>query len=170
MVRPPLTRGLGRLGKRRQFRTFVSGVIPGALALTHAGAASRPELSDGPQGAADRALRLLSADATALEAAVEATVVLEDDPRFNAGTGANIRLDGATIQMDAALMTQGGEFAAVAAIERVKNPIRAARLVLDSPHVLLAGEGATRFAHRLGLPDEVPTSTHAVEKYEERLK
>jgi isoaspartyl peptidase/L-asparaginase-like protein (Ntn-hydrolase superfamily) len=168
-IRAPVARPLARLGKRKRFRTFVSGTVPGALALTHGGAASRPELSNGPQSAANKALGLLLSDAPALEAAIEATVVLEDDPRFNAGTGANIRLDGATIQMDASLMTQAGEFAAVAAIERVKNPIRAARLVLDSPHVLLAGEGATRFAHRLGLPDEVPTSTHAAEKYEERL-
>ncbi|MCA9716996.1 MAG: isoaspartyl peptidase/L-asparaginase, partial [Myxococcales bacterium] len=73
------------------------------------------------------------------------------------------------IQMDAALMTDRGEFAAVAVIERVRNPIRAARLVLDSPHVMLAGEGATRFAHKLGLPDEVPRTPAAEAKYRDRL-
>jgi isoaspartyl peptidase/L-asparaginase-like protein (Ntn-hydrolase superfamily) len=94
---------------------------------------------------------------------------MEDDPRFNAGTGSNIRLDGKTIQMDAALMTTDGEFAAVAVIERVKNPIRVARLVLDSPHVLMAGEGATRFAHRLGVKDEVPIAEEALAKYRDRM-
>jgi beta-aspartyl-peptidase (threonine type) len=71
--------------------------------------------------------------------------------------------------MDAALMTDAGEFAGVAAIERVRNPVKAAALVLGSPHVLLAGEGATRFAHRLGLPDESPETPEARRHYETRL-
>lgn len=167
---PPVSRRLGRLGKRHSYPTMASGIVPGALVLTHAGVSTTREMLDGPQGAAAKAFEILAAGGPALEAAIEGTVILEDDPRFNAGTGSNIRLDGATIQMDAALMTHNGEFAAVAAIERVKNPIRAARLVLDSPHVLLAGEGATRLAHKLGLPDEDPSSEEAKLKYEERLE
>lgn len=169
-ARPPPSRSLGRLGKPVKLPTFVFGVVPGALALTHAGAGSSPALADGPQGAAERAMSLLRAGEPALDSAIEAVVVLEDDPRFNAGTGSNIRLDGATIQMDAALMTVAGDFAAVAVIERVRNPIRVARLVLDSPHVLLAGEGATRFAHGQGVPDEIPVSDEARERYETRLR
>lgn len=169
-VRPPPSRSRRRLMKPVSLPTRLSGVASGAVVLTHAGAGTSPELADGPQGAAEKALGLLLAGEPALEAAIEAVVVLEDDPRFNAGTGSNIRLDGASIQMDAALMTVRGEFAAVAAIERVKNPIRVARLVLDSPHVLLAGEGATRFAHRLGVPDEIPSSEEARQRYEQRLR
>ena len=75
-----------------------------------------------------------------------------------AGTGANIRLDGKTLQMDASLMTSEGRFAAVGVIERVKNPIRVVRGVLDTPHLFRAGEGATRFAHKLGFEDIGPTS------------
>src|SRR5688572_23461866 len=159
----------GLLEKDIPPKTFASGTIDGPLVLTHGGAGSKPDLTDGPQRAAETALALLLDDKHALEAAIEGTVVLEDDPRFNAGTGSNIRLDGKTIQMDAALMTHAGEFAAVAVIERVKNPIRAAKFVLDSPHVLMAGEGATRFAHKMGIKDEIPLSAEAEKKYRDRM-
>src|SRR5262249_5596659 len=54
-------------------------------------------------------------------------------------------------------------------IERVKNPILVARRVLETPHMLLVGEGATRFAHRLGFKDEVPISKEAEAKYADRV-
>jgi len=69
----------------------------------------------------------------ALDAVVESIVVLEDDPRLNAGTGSRMRIDGRT-QMDAALMDGDLEAGGVAAIERVKNPIRVARDVFGTPH------------------------------------
>ncbi|MCB9703640.1 MAG: isoaspartyl peptidase/L-asparaginase [Myxococcales bacterium] len=150
--------------------TRAGALARGPLVVTHGGAGSPPALADGPQAAAAAALARLAAGDAAVDAAIAGVIVLEDDPRFNAGTGANIRLDGRTIQMDASLMGGDGRFAAVAAIERVRNPIRAARLVLDSPHVLLAGEGATRFAHRLGLADEIPRSDEAEAKYHQRMK
>lgn len=169
-VRAPEAPRPGPAPIRAELPTLVGEVeVAGALAVTHGGAGSPPELSDGPQRAAEAALARLEAGEDALAAAIAGTVVLEDDPRFNAGTGANIRLDGATIQMDAALMTGDGRFAAVAVIERVRNPIRAAHLVLGSPHLLLAGDGATRFAHRMGLADEIPRSAEAEAKYERRL-
>ena len=145
------------------------GTWTGAMALTHAGVGTPPERGDGAQAAADSALRALRQGGSALDAAIAGTVEMEDDPRYNAGTGANIRLDGKTIQMDAALMTSTGRFAAVAVIERVRNPIRVVRRVLDTPHLLLAGDGATRFAHRMGFADVVPTCPEAEAKYAQRL-
>ena len=143
----------------------------GPLVVTHGGVGSRRELSDGPQAAADSALRVLARGGAALDGAIAGTVVLENDPRFNAGTGANIRLDGKTIQMDAAVMNSAGRFAAVGCIERVRNPVLVARAVMDStPHLFLVGEGATRFAHRLGFADVVPVSPEAEEKYRARMK
>lgn len=154
----------------RPLPTHAGGLAPsGPLVVTHAGVGTPVEQADGAERAARAALEALRGGADALAAAVAGTVVLEDDPRYNAGTGANIRLDGATIQLDASVMDDQGRFAAVAAIERVRNPVRAARLVLDSPHVLLVGEGATRFAHKLGLPDEVPRSPEAEANYRERM-
>lgn len=157
-----------------ELRTLAGGTVsPGPLALAHGGASTPPELADGPRAAAEAAMARLNAGATSLEAALDGTVLMEDDPRFNAGTGARIRLDGRTIQMDASLMDSSGRLAAIAVIERVKNPILVAHMLLETPHLMLAGEGATRFAHRAGFPDVVPISERAQERYDrlvERLK
>lgn len=118
--------------------------------LTHGGAGSPSAHRDGPQAAARAALAHLANGASALDAAVHAVTALEDDPRFNAGTGSNLRLDGTTLQMDAAVMTDDGRFGAVACIEAVRNPVVVARAVRETPHTLLVGEGATRFARTLG--------------------
>ena len=127
-------------------------------AVVHGGAGSPRTRMDGTDRAAAKALEALKTGATALDAALAGVVVLEDDPRFNAGTGANLRLDGKTIQMDAACMDGStGAFGAVAAIERVRNPVRVARKVMDTPHLLIVGEGATRFARAMGFPDYDPT-------------
>ena len=143
----------------------------GPLVVTHGGVGSPSSLADGPRAAADTALRVLIAGGSSLDAALAGTVMLENDPRFNAGTGANIRLDGKTIQMDASLMTGEGRFAAVGAIERVRNPVLVARAVMDStPHLFLVGEGATRFAHQIGFEDAVPVSADAEAKYRLRMK
>src|SRR5512133_908232 len=137
--------------------TALLGAAPPA-AVVHGGAGSPRARMDGTDPAAVKALATLKAGGSALEAALAGVVVLENDPRFNAGTGANIRLDGKTIQMDAACMDGAtGGFGAVAAIERVKNPVLVARKVMDTPHLLIVGEGATRFARAMGFPDYDPT-------------
>src|SRR5580692_2470865 len=98
----------------------------------------------------------LEAGSDPVDAAVAGVVLLEDDPRFNAGTGSCVRLDGKSIQMDASVMRSDGKFGAVAGIERTRNPVRVARAVMGSPHLLLQGDGATRFARTLGLGDYDP--------------
>jgi isoaspartyl peptidase/L-asparaginase-like protein (Ntn-hydrolase superfamily) len=112
----------------------------------------------------DSALRALDATGDPVEAAVAGVVVLEDDPRFNAGTGSVVRIDGHTVQMDAAVMRSDGRFGAVAGVENVKNPVRVARAVMDTPHLLLAGDGATRFARTLGMPLYDPTTPESLAK------
>ena len=133
--------------------------------LTHGGAASPHHMSDGCTVAAEHARAVLDAGGDALAAALAATVVLEDDPRFNAGTGSNLRLDGGTIEMDAAAMASDGRFGAVACIQAVKNPVAVAVRVMETPHLMLAGEGATAFARRLGFPAYDPTTEGARAKY-----
>lgn len=133
--------------------------------LTHGGAASPRALSDGCAGAADVARAVLDQGGDAFAAALAATVVLEDDPRFNAGTGSNLRLDGQLVQMDAAVMASDGRFGAVGCIEAVKNPILVAARVIETPHLLLVGEGATAFARRLGFAEHDPVTEGARKKY-----
>lgn len=89
-----------------------------------------------------------------LDAVEGAVRVLEDSPLFNAGYGSELNLDG-EVEMDAAIIDgYRGRFGAVAAIKGVTNPVSVARRVLeDSPHVLLAGDGATRFARKMGFPE-----------------
>lgn len=84
-------------------------------------------------------------------AAVEAAVrVLEDDPVFNAGFGSVLNSDG-EVEMDAALMDGSTlDLGGVAAIQGVRNPITVARLMLRERPVLLAAEGARRFAEAKG--------------------
>ncbi len=103
--------------------------------------------------------------------AVEATLKpLEDNPLFNAGKGAAIAADG-NVYLDAAIMDGGTlKAGAVAALTRTKNPIMAARAVMDKTrHVLLAGEGADAFSKAQGLAQEDPSYFHTPER-EQMLK
>ena len=74
-------------------------------------------------------------------------MVLEDDPVFNAGRGAALTADGG-VELDASVMEGTGRYVgAVACVEGVRNPVRAARAVLrDGHHVLLVGTAARAFA------------------------
>jgi beta-aspartyl-peptidase (threonine type) len=94
---------------------------------------------------------VLIAGGTALDAAQAAVMALENNPSFNAGTGAVLTADGRA-QLDAGMMS-GADLAvgAVAGVERIKNPILLAREVLRSEHVVLAGLGAEQFAVEQGM-------------------
>lgn len=133
--------------------------------LVHGGAGSSEEVGDGLERALDAGLRSLEAGEPALEAAIRSTVVLEDDARFNAGTGSRLTLDGRA-EMDAAVMDSTGRCGGVAAITGVKNPVLVAREVLDGPHVLLAGDGAVRFARERGFPEYDPRTEGAQQRLE----
>lgn len=140
-----------------------------AVVLTHGGAASPRAFSDGCEQASSAGIAALAASGDALSAALAATVILEDDPRFNAGTGSNLRLDGHLIEMDASVMTSDGRFGGVACVQRVKNPVLIAAKVMTTPHLLLVGDGATRFARRMGFADHDPTTDRAKQKHARAL-
>jgi beta-aspartyl-peptidase (threonine type) len=96
---------------------------------------------------------VLSRGGTALDAVEEAVVIMEDDETFDAGRGSFLNRDG-KVQLDALLM-DGATLRAggVGCVERLRNPIRAARKILsESPHVYFVGEGAERLAAEHGIP------------------
>jgi beta-aspartyl-peptidase (threonine type) len=108
----------------------------------------------------------LAAGGSALDAAMAAVVALEDDPLFNAGTGAALNRDG-EVEMDASIMCgQQLRCGAVAGLRRVRNPVLVARRVMEhTAHVLLAGEGALRFARSEGFADYDPLTRRAQEAW-----
>jgi L-asparaginase / beta-aspartyl-peptidase len=90
---------------------------------------------------------ILKAGGSALDAVEAAVRFLEDHPDFNAGRGAVFNADG-KIELDASIMDGSNLMAgAIAGVRTIKNPVTAARKVMEaSPHVLLIGEGAEKFA------------------------
>jgi L-asparaginase / beta-aspartyl-peptidase len=96
--------------------------------------------------------RVLQAGGTALDAVTNAVVALEDDPLFNAGRGAVFTTNGQH-EMDAAVMDGQNRMAgAVAGVMGPRNPVIAARAVMEkSKHVLLIGEGAVQFCREHGV-------------------
>lgn len=114
--------------------------------------------------------KILAAGGSALDAVEAAVKVLEDNPLFNAGKGA-VFTHAKKNEMDAAIMCGTGRAGAVAGVSNVKNPISAARKVLEhSEHVLLTGKGAELFAQEQGLK-LVDSSYFFTEfRYEQLLK
>ncbi|MDA0185467.1 isoaspartyl peptidase/L-asparaginase [Solirubrobacter phytolaccae] len=142
--------------------------------VVHGGAGSwRPEhrdrALDGVQRAVDAGHTVLEQGGAALSAVEAAVVVLEDDPIFNAGRGAVLDERG-TILHDASLMRGADRAAgAVAAITGIRNPVSAARAVLDEGrHVMLVGDQASRFAREQGLDTEPDDWFHTPERVEQR--
>src|SRR6059058_1309296 len=132
--------------------------------IVHGGAGADPaegrdELRGGVRAAVLEGWRVLAVGGRALDAVEAAVRALEDHPRFNAGRGSVLTSAG-TVEMDASIM-EGDRLrcGAVAAVSRIANPITLARRVMqETPHVLLAGEGALAFARAQGLPECDPQS------------
>lgn len=95
---------------------------------------------------------ILKNGGTGLDAVVASIKILEDSPLFNAGKGSVFTNEG-TNEMDASIMDgKTLKAGAVAGVKTIKNPVTAARLVMDkSPHVMLTGKGADDYAKENGL-------------------
>lgn len=127
------------------------------ILLVHGGAWNIPDdmveaHRNGIQNALAAGWKVLEAGGSSLDAVEEAVVVMEDDDTFDAGRGSFLTRDG-HVQMDAMLM-DGATLRAggVGCVERVRNAIRASRLVLEkSPHVYFVAEGAEKFVEELGM-------------------
>jgi beta-aspartyl-peptidase (threonine type) len=135
--------------------------MPDPILLVHGGAWAIPDdaveaHTFGVRSALLAGYALLERGATAVDAVEAAVAVLEDDEAFDAGRGSFLTRDG-KVQLDALLMDGGitGTMRAggVACVERLRNPIHAARLVLEkSPHVYFVGQDAENFAAEHGMP------------------
>jgi len=108
---------------------------------------------------------------TSLEAITQAIMILENSPLFNAGRGAVFTGEGKN-ELDASIMTGHDlEAGAVAGVTTVKNPILAAREVLqNSPHVMMAGLGAEEFAEKMGLELVENSYFFTQERYDQLIK
>ena len=135
--------------------------MPVAL-IAHGGAGnwrpgSEADAVAGMKDAVEKGRAILRAGGSALDAVCATVVSLEDNPIFNAGTGAVLNFDG-FCELDASVMeSRGARVGAVAALQRVRNPVLVARKVMEeTDHVMLAGEGAQRFARVMGFGDHDP--------------
>lgn len=120
----------------------------------------------GLQNALDAGNKILKAGGASIDAVEAAIKVLEDDSLFNAGRGAVFTSEGKN-ELDASIMDgKSLKAGAVAGVTTVKNPISAARAVMDkSPHVMMAGKGAEKFAKEKGCTIVAPSYFHTVEQY-----
>ena len=126
--------------------------------IVHGGAWSIPDgaVEDcraGCRRALEVGWRVLDGGGSAIDAAEAAIIVLEDDPTFDAGIGSHLNLEG-RVQLDAIVMDGATlKAGAVAAVERIRNPIRLARKVMEeSEHMMMVAAGAEQFAEEHGLP------------------
>ena len=119
--------------------------------VCHGGAGHGAKDQPGVDKATSVGWAKLKGGASALDAAIAAVVMMENDPSLNAGTGGRIRSDG-SVQLDAAIMTNDGRFGAVTCLEHTKNPILVAEKILDEKINMLAGRGAREFADTQEIP------------------
>jgi beta-aspartyl-peptidase (threonine type) len=134
--------------------------MDGPIIVVHGGAGAWPRFPEriapalaACERAAAAGRAIVAAAGAALDAVEAAVRVLEDEPVLNAGRGSYANTAG-EVEMDALLMDGADlRLGAVAAIQRVRNPVALARAVMDrTPHTLLVGNGASRFADEIGFP------------------
>lgn len=140
-----------------------AGSISPGSASAEEEAAMRADISR----ALDAGHEILAAGGSALDAVTAAVEVLEDSPHFNAGRGAVFNAEGEH-ELDASIMDGATRDAgAVAGVKRIRNPILAARAVMQrSGHVMLVGEGAERFAKESGLKFVDPKWFHTARRWQ----
>ncbi|MBE19676.1 MAG: beta-aspartyl-peptidase [Gammaproteobacteria bacterium] len=128
--------------------------------IVHGGAGSFSNLDENTLNSyktgIDQALtagyEVLENGGSSVDAVTAAVIILEDLPLFNAGKG-SVYTEMETQEMDSSIMDgKSGKGGAVAGISKVKNPIVLARKVMDeTEHVMLIGEGAEKFAKEVGV-------------------
>jgi L-asparaginase / beta-aspartyl-peptidase len=112
----------------------------------------RQQRRDGLQAALERGVEMLARGDSAVDVVEHVVRIMEDDPAFNAGRGCVLNEAG-NHELDASIMDGSNlQCGAVGSVSRIKNPISLARKVMtDTRHVLLIGEGADQFGEGSGL-------------------
>ena len=115
--------------------------------------------------------KILENDGKSLDAVEKVINIMEDSPLFNAGKGA-VLTDEGIAELDASIMDGKNLMAgAVAGVEHIKNPISLARMVMEkSPHVMMVGKGAEKFAQENGVKLVDNSYFIVKERYDQYLK
>jgi beta-aspartyl-peptidase (threonine type) len=184
LVAALLIAGLSFFSCNNEKKTSNSGIIKGTVKkqewaiLIHGGAgvitrekmtpAMDKEYRSALEEAMARGKKILAEGGSALEAVEKTIRIMEDNPLFNAGKGAVFTHDGRN-ELDAAIMDGSNLGAgAVASVSDLKNPISAARCVMEkSEHVMLSGTGASQFAKEQGLEIVPPSYFYTRRRFED---
>lgn len=144
--------------------------------IIHGGASSLDDkggladVRDSLHNITDKIYTILSQGGSAIEAVVLGCQLLEDEPRFNAGTGSVLQSDG-QIRMSAALMEGTSQiFSGVINVSRVKNPIALAQFLQQESDRVLSDYGAADLARELQLPIYDPLTDFRLEEWVEEWK
>jgi L-asparaginase / beta-aspartyl-peptidase len=143
----------------------------GVIERSALSAADEREVRAALNRALDAGNAVLAKGGSALDAVEAAVVTMEESPQFNAGKGAVFNADGRH-ELDASIMEGHTRRAgAVAGVTTVRNPIRLARAVMEhSPHVMLAGTGAEKFADTRPELERVKNSWFDTERRRQQLE
>jgi len=119
------------------------------IILAHGGAGSESKHSDATELACRLGMELIHVETPVLEVVCRGVEILENDPRFNAGTGSRKRSDG-SVRMDAACMDSHNRFGGVAGVQHFKHPVYVAYGVANSQYRVLTGEDALQYGLEIG--------------------
>lgn len=144
------------------------------IALIVHGGAGKIEEKNLAQKGIEKALikgyQILAQNGKSIDAVCAAVCELEDNPCFNAGTGSVLNLL-FEVEMDASVMTSEGHFGACGAIKNIKNPVLMAKKIMEeTSHLLLVGEGANMFAKAMGFSDYNPKTEKEIEKLKKLIE
>ncbi len=156
------------LGPNETQSNFAIAIHGGAGTITRENMTAEKELAYRSKlaEALNTGYTILKNGGTSLDA-VEVTIrIMEDSELFNAGKGA-VFTNAGTNELDASIMDGSNLMAgAVAGVKTVKNPISAARKVMEETwHVILSGDGADKFAEEQGLELVNPKYSHTERRW-----